>query len=102
MCKIVALYILSLYSGIASGKADAPEKNVSNLPGKLMLACLHVHFSFFFLIPPLTIFVKNIQVSFRSTASYLEDCENLLQYPHHKVVKTLGGLLTSSGLCCVA
>jgi hypothetical protein len=64
MCKIVALYILSLYSGIASGKADAPEKNVSNLPGKLMLSCLHVHFSFFFLIPPLTIFVKKYASEF--------------------------------------
>jgi len=43
-----------------------------------------------------------MHVSFRSTASYLEDCENLLQYRHQKVVKTMGGLLTSSGLCCVA
>lgn len=43
-----------------------------------------------------------MQVSFRSTAFYLEDCKYLLQYLHHKVVKTLGGLLTSSGLCCVA
>jgi hypothetical protein len=43
-----------------------------------------------------------MQVSFRSTASYLEDRENLLQYLQHKVVKTLGGILTSSGLCCVA
>lgn len=44
-----------------------------------------------------------MRVSFRSTASYLEDCEHLLLYLHHKVVKTLGGLLTSFWpvLCCI-
>jgi len=41
-------------------------------------------------------------MSFRSTASYLEDCENLLQFRHHNVIKTMGGLLNSSGLCYVA
>ena len=62
MCKIVRkCTFFSLYSGIASGKADAPEKNVSNLPGKLMLSCLHAHFSFFFLFYPLTTGVKKIR-----------------------------------------
>jgi hypothetical protein len=64
MCKIIALYNLSLYARIASGKADAPEKNVSNLPGKLMLSCLHVHFSFFFLFPPLTVGLKKYASEF--------------------------------------
>jgi hypothetical protein len=64
MCKIIALYILSLYSGIARGKADAPEKNVSNLPGKLTFSCLYVHVSFFFLFPHLTVGAKKYASEF--------------------------------------